>query len=115
MKNKIDLEAIIFMYIHCLKEEKKKKYTAFECEDDIAYLFEDYDSYKNYFIDNGMDYVSDETLDNCRIRVTKKGSIIALKALCDCIIREYRASLYQMKQTIEESNGKIVKFKKKKK
>ena len=48
-KRKIDIEAILFMYILHLKEEKKKKYSSEECEKNIVYLFDNYDEFKSYF------------------------------------------------------------------
>ena len=81
---KLDLEAKLFMYILKLKEEKEKNYSTDECEHNIAYVFENYKSFEDYFINNGVEPAySYGICDLCMMKRTKKGSIIALKGLCD--------------------------------
>ena len=91
IKNKRDIEAKLFMALLHLKEEKNKKYSVEECEKNIAYLFENYDEFKNYFKLNGFDDISDDLLETCRMKTTKKGIIIALKGLCDYAIRKHNS------------------------
>ena len=88
-KRKIDIEAILFIYILHLKEGKNKKYSSEECEKNIVYLFNDYDEFKSYFELNGFPDIRGSLLDICTMKVTKKGTIIALKALCDYTIKKY--------------------------
>lgn len=90
-KNKVDIEANLFMYLLHLKEEKNKEYSFEECEKNIAYLFDDFGEYKNYFLQNGFTDVRDDLLDLCIMKRTKKGTIIALKGLCDYTIRQHNA------------------------
>lgn len=87
--NKIDIEAYLFLTLFHLKEEKNKEYSAELCKKNIAYLFDDYDEFKNYFYQNGISDISDEIFDLSIIKTTRKGTIIALKGLCDHIIRRY--------------------------
>lgn len=92
MKN-LDLEAKLFMYILRLKEEKEKKYSSDECEHNIAYVFENYKSFENYFISNGVEPAYTYGIcDLCKMKRTKKGSIIALKGLCDYSISKLKQS-----------------------
>lgn len=93
-KKNIDIEAKLFMYLLHLKEEKNKEYSIEECEKNIAYLFDNYDEFKNYFLQNGFIDICDDLLDLCRMKTTKKGTIIALKRLCDYTIRQHNALHY---------------------
>lgn len=87
MQKKFDIEAQLFMYILRLKEEKNKEYSIDECNHHIAYKFEDYEEFRNYFINNGCTRAYyDDFLSVCKMKTTKKGSIIALKGLCDYAI-----------------------------
>jgi len=88
-KNKVDIEAKLFMYLLHLKEEKNKEYSFEECEKNIAYLFDDFGEFKNYFLQNGFTDIRDDLLDLCIMKTTKKGTIIALKGLCDYTIRQH--------------------------
>ena len=88
-QKKIDIAARLFMYILHLKEEKNKKYSIEECEKNIAYLFDSYDEFKSYFETNGFPGISEDLLETCRMKTTRKGTIIALKALCDYAIRKH--------------------------
>ena len=87
MKKNLDIEAWLFMYVLKLKEEKNKEYSVDECDSQIAYKFEDYEDFRNYFINNGcIQAYDDEFLSICKMKTTKKGTIIALKGLCDYAI-----------------------------
>lgn len=90
-KKKMDIEAKMFMYLLHLKEEKNKEYSFEECEKNIAYLFDDYFEFKNYFLQNGFTDIRDDLLDLCIMKTTKKGTIISLKGLCDYTIRQHNA------------------------
>jgi len=86
---KKDIEAKLFLFLLKLKEEKNKEYSSEECEKNVAYLFETKEEFKNYFLQNGVDNLSDDLLGLCKMKTTKKGTIIALKGLCDHLIRGY--------------------------
>ena len=90
-KNKVDIEAKLFMYLLHLKEEKNKEYSVDECEKNIAYLFDNYDEFKSYFELNSLININKDLLELCRMKTTKKGTIIALKGLCDYAIRKHNA------------------------
>ena len=96
-KKKRDLEAKFFISFFELKEEKNKIYSPEECEKNIVYLFDDRDSFKSYFEINGFADIDDDLLELCRLKTTKKGTIIALKGLCDHAIR--RHSLLKLENT----------------
>jgi len=83
---KIDLDALLFVSVLNLKLEKDKVYSE-DCDTRLVYIFNDYDEYKNYFINNGFTNISDDILETCRMIITKKGSVLALKKLCDYTIR----------------------------
>ena len=91
-KKKIDIEAKLFMVLLNLKEEKNKNYSIEECEKNIAYLFDNYDEFKSYFELNGFAAINKDLLELCRMRTTKKGTIIALKGLCDHVIRKHNSN-----------------------
>ena len=57
----------------------------------IAYLFDNYDEFKSYFELNGLINIDKELLELCRMKTTKKGTIIVLKGLCDYAIRKHNA------------------------
>ena len=87
MQKKFDIEEQLFINISSLKEEKNKKYSIGECDPHIAYKFEDYEEFRKYFINNGCTRAyDDDFLSVCKMKTTRKGSIIALKGLCDYAI-----------------------------
>ena len=87
MQKKFDIEAQLFLFILGLKEEKNKEYSIDECAHHIAYIFKDYEEFRSYFINNGCTRAyDDDFLSLCRMKTTRKGSIIALKGLCDYAI-----------------------------
>ena len=90
MSKKIDIEAIVFMRMLGLVEEKNKEYSSVECPQNIAYIFDNTDDFKNYFISNSVENIGEDILALCKMRTTKKGSIIALKGLCDRTIYYYK-------------------------
>lgn len=91
-RSNVDLEAKLFMFLFCLKEEKNKIYSVNECDEHIVYLFESYDEIKSYFVKNGMDDISDELINLCIMKKTKLGTIISLKGLCDYTIKRYKTA-----------------------
>jgi len=93
-KKKRDIEAKLFMALLHLKEEKNKNYSFEECEKNIVYLFDNYDEFKSYFELNDFADIDKYLLELCRMKTTKKGTIIALKGLCDHAIRIHN-STYQ--------------------
>lgn len=105
-KNKIDIEARLFMFVLHLKEEKNKKYSNDECEKNIAYLFDNYEEFKFYFEANGFPTISENLLETCRMKTTRKGTIIALKGLCDYAIRKH--DLMHMDSSIEEKKFEVL-------
>lgn len=85
-----DMDAKLYMFILNLKEEKNKKYNEKGCETNIVYVFEDENDFKSYFTDNGIYDISDKVLDTCKMKTTKKGTIIALKGICDNTIKRHK-------------------------
>lgn len=103
-KKRMDIEAKMFMYLLHLKEEKNKEYSVEECEKNIAYLFDDYCEFKNYFLQNGFTDIRDDLLDLCIMKTTKKGTIISLKGLCDYTIRQHNTlNSHNITSTTENS------------
>ena len=88
MKNKLDIEAKLYIWLLHLKEENKI-YTSGEISNDKVYVFNNYKEYRQYFINNGYINIDDEILKICNMKTTKKGTIICLKKLCDYVIGEY--------------------------
>jgi len=102
MKVRFDLELILYMNLLSLKEEKVKAYS--EDEDQFkVYVFNDDEDFKNYFVENGYDSIDEELMDMCRLKTTKKGSVIALKGLCDHTISRYR----KLSDRLKYHNGDI--------
>ena len=91
IKKKTDIEAKLFVALLHLKEEKTKKYSFEECQTKMVYLFDNYEEFKTYFELNGFVDISDDLLETCRMKTTKKGTIIALKRLCDYAIRKHNS------------------------
>ncbi len=89
MSRKIDMEAKLFMFVLHLKEDKNKKYSSVEGDKHITYLFDSYDEFKSYFVNNGFPDISKDVLELCRMKTTKKGTVIALKGICDHAIRRH--------------------------
>ena len=87
---KIDIETMFFIRLLKLKEAKIKKYSSVESKYNVVYLFDNEEDYKYYFIDNGFDDVSKTILNAAIMKTTKKGTIIALKGLCDYAITRHR-------------------------
>lgn len=89
-KGRNDLEAKAFMFLLRLEEEPEKKYTDFETTSlKYVYVFPNNEKFKQYFVENGVDDISDDVLSLCKIKTTKKGSVIAMKKLCDRTICSY--------------------------
>lgn len=88
MKN-IDIEAKLFILLLHLKEEKLKIYTGTNCEENIVYIFDNYSEFKLYFLNSGIN-IDDTILEICKMKETKKGTIIALKKICDYAIQKYK-------------------------
>ncbi len=100
---KLDIEAKLFILLLHLKEIKLKKYSCIESEIKFVYLFDNYCDFKLYFIQNGFTNISDELLELCKMKVTKKGTVIALKELCDYTIRRYKE-----KESLTNSESNII-------
>lgn len=84
---KKDLEAKIYLKALGLVEEPLKQYSDELCDYSIAYVFDNYEEFKQYFIDNDCSRANDDKfLKNCIMKKTKKGTIITLKRLCDFVI-----------------------------
>ncbi len=98
-----------FMSALNLKEQKNKIYSAEECEKNIVYVFNNNDEFESYFIQNGIEDISRQVLNLCKMKSTKKGTIIALKALCDRTIKRYKMGKELTQSQIDEihSRGKI--------
>lgn len=86
----LDIEAKLFILLLHLKEEKMKIYSCVESKTNVVYVFDNYCDFKLYFLQNGFTNVSDDLLEICKMKVTKKGTVIALKELCDYTIRRYK-------------------------
>lgn len=99
----IDLEAKAYMFILGMKEEQEKEYTDFsETPLKSAYVFKNNEEFKEYFVNNGAVDVSDGVLDLCKMKTTTKGSIVAMKKLCDRTICSYVEPDKVMREQIEE-------------
>lgn len=80
-----DLEATLYLLFNDYIEEENKKYTLPSDDNyNVVYVFDKYIEYKKYFTDNEL--VNRELMDACRLKTTKKGTIIALKSICDYAI-----------------------------
>jgi len=83
-------EARMYVIFLGLKEDVKKEYSDVLCEHNVAYIFNNYEEFKAYFVNNGFESVDDDLLNICKMKVASNGAIVALKGLCDHAIREHR-------------------------
>ena len=78
-----------------------------KCDKDLEsrsiYIFNNKEELINYLIENGVDdaYYLNRCLDKCIFMITKKGTILAYKAICDIMIEKYNTF---SKTNINESN-----------
>ena len=88
--NMFDIEAFLYMFILNLKEEKEKKVSkSSDCDLNKVYVFNDYEEFLDYFANNGIISIYDESLLKlCIMKKTKKGTIISMKKLCDYTIEK---------------------------
>lgn len=87
---KLDMEALIYLLILNMKEEKSKEYSKSKnCDEHKAYVFNGYEEFKDYFINNRIISIyNDSLLQLCIMKQTKKGTIISMKKLCDHTIEK---------------------------
>ena len=79
---KLDLEAELFMLVLNLQEDKNKKYDgSFPKDYHITYVFENDEEYKEYFFNNGV--YDEELIEYCKLKTTRKGTVLALKGICN--------------------------------
>ena len=83
-----NIEINFMKFLYNLKEEKTKEYTEGKVDDNIIYIFNNNDEYKEYFIKNGMNEINHDILEKCKFKQLKNGKIICLKGLCDHFIKE---------------------------
>lgn len=104
----MDIGARIYMTLYSLKEENKI-YSEKKVDKNVVYLFNSDKEYDSYFINNGVTDIRKKLRNMCKIYVTKKGTIIASKYLCDKVIKNYEQNL-EITQAEEDeihSRGKI--------
>ena len=89
MNKSLTLADLLVIRLYKLKEEKEKIYQNNVNDHNLIYIFNNYEEFKNYFIENNCEDVDDETLKLCIFSTNKKGSVIALKGLCDHLITKY--------------------------
>lgn len=104
-----DLEAKLYMFTLGLKEEKNKEFSFEECERNIAYIFNNYEEFKSYFLENGIDSFDSDIFNSCIMKITKKGTIISLKSLCDLAIKKYKTYISSNKN---DNVKRLIKIKK---
>ena len=80
----IDLHA--FLYMSLLKLKKAK--SLFDSDINSVYMFSGNDEYIKYFVDRGCGDISEELLNLCKMKTTKKGTIIAMKGLLDYVVSQ---------------------------
>ena len=122
MKNKFDIEAMLYMFLLNLKEEKNKQISkSSDCDVHRVYVFNDYEEFLDYFANNGIISIYDESLLKlCIMKETKKGTIISMKKLCDhtiekCADNRLKKAVKELtKEKIDDihSRGKITMFEK---
>jgi len=111
-KKKVDIEAKLFIALLHLKEEKNKKYSVDKCEKNLAYLFDNYEEFKSYFELNGFANIGEDLVEICRMKTTKKGTIIALKGLCDYTIRKHNSFDSRAIDSLTEESPTLIKTRK---
>lgn len=111
---KIDIEAILYMIILNLKEEKNKNYSPNFSNRHAVYLFANNEELKAYFQENGIDDINNQLLDLCIFRKTKLGTIISFKEICDHTITRYKQEKELTQSQVDRihKKGKITPFEK---
>ena len=79
-----DFNAFTYMWFLRLKKAK----SPFDSNINSVYMFSDNDEYIKYFADRGCGDISQELLNNCKMKTTKKGTIIAMKLLLDYTVSQ---------------------------
>lgn len=92
------MDAIFFIFMLKLRHEKNIEYTERYNDYTKAYIFDDRTQFEGYFINNGYEDISNEVLESCCMLTTKKGSVVALKALCDYTIDKHKSLSDKPKQ-----------------
>lgn len=100
MKN-LDLKTRLYLYITGVVIEKEKKYTIREVNKNAAYIFNNYDEFKDYFREYMVD-IKEDLIDLAIYTKSKNGSIVALKSLCDYIITKSKIKNINLDLTQEE-------------
>ena len=89
-------EIRLMIMLLSLKIQAEKKYDEKECNDKLAYIFENIEALKAYLLDNGLDYMNsqqylDLIINSCICKEDKKsGKVLALKRVCDRTITDSR-------------------------
>ena len=92
---KLYLSDKLYMFLFNLKEEKLKVYSPCEVKENIVYIFNDDDEFRNYFSKNGAFNLDEAVLNMCRVRTADNGMVIAFKGLCDHIIKRCTDDVYK--------------------
>lgn len=90
--SKLDLKTKLFLYITGATIEKEKKYTMRSVAENVVYIFDSYDEFKNYF-NEYVNGVKEDVINSAIYTRSKKGAIVAFKGLCDHIITKKKFSI----------------------
>ena len=102
---KLDLKPNLFLFVTGVTIEKEKKYTIKRIENNVVYIFDSYDEFKNYF-SKYVKEVKEDVINQAIYTKSKKGAVVALKGLCDHIITKTRLQ-YDIKELSQEEINDI--------
>lgn len=87
---KFDINAWFFIWFLHFEEIKIKEYSPEYRIDKCVYVFNNYDEFKKYLLDNGcLENDEEYDLNKCIRATTPKGTIIAGKGECDFMISAF--------------------------
>lgn len=98
--NTLDIKTKIYLHITGVKEEKAKVYSCNETKSNVIYVFNNYDEYKNYFLEY-IPIIEEDVIDMAIYTRGKNGEIIAFKGLCDHIIKRLKSNQEKTILTLE--------------
>ena len=90
----MNLKVRLICFTYNLKIAEEKKYEVKEVDDNLVYLFENKEEYVNYFLDNGLESVSEGIINLCTYYALDDGQIMAKKKVCDQVITMLKKPKY---------------------
>ncbi len=105
-QKEFDLEVSLFIESFKLVEETNKVYSSGEIPFNLVYVFQNEEEFIRYFIQSGLEKINLFSLNSYKLKTTSKGKVLALKKLCDYMIRK----AYEKDDFSFDENGRVKKL-----